>query len=460
MNIQKIKEKFKKVLEDSQQISLSDEYIDYLFEKWYENKKDFIEVFSYYNEKSPFIYELPQEFNFEVNLSFKQANYNAFCEEIENAFLNSANLISFLQACEVEDFYKNSLSKDISINDIRIKKGSKILKALKHFIENPKILELVQNRASQLIQRGKGSGTFCVSVHPLDYLSASENSYNWRSCHSLDGDYRAGNLAYMMDSSTLICYIKSSSGDTTISRFGSVKWNTKKWRMLLFMSENRDCMFAGRQYPFNVEGILDNITSMSIFEDISKKNKDYWSYRAQWANWSNTQIRNSFSINSETITLNKTYVIIDGQFQDINKIIQHNGVHQPVYYNDLLYSSCYIPYYTYNKSVLLDSDDIKFKIGADVPCANCDQFLNTGNSLYCLDCIDEEGDNDYYYCENCGSTIYYDDVTFVDGLALCPHCVDTVTTECEECGERVFNDNIIYDEDKEKFICKWCGGQE
>ena len=28
-----------------------------------------------------------------------------------------------------------------------------------------------------------------------DYLSLSENAFNWRSCHALDGEYRAGNLS-------------------------------------------------------------------------------------------------------------------------------------------------------------------------------------------------------------------------------------------------------------------------
>ena len=73
-------------------------------------------------------------------------------------------------------------------------------------------------------------------MHPLDYLSLSENTYNWRSCHSLDGEYRAGNLSYMMDKSTVICYLKSND-DVILSNFGpEVKWNSKKWRVLLYFS--------------------------------------------------------------------------------------------------------------------------------------------------------------------------------------------------------------------------------
>ena len=40
-------------------------------------------------------------------------------------------------------------------------------------------LYTLQNKASQIIQEDCVEGTVCFSVHPLDYLSISENIYNF-----------------------------------------------------------------------------------------------------------------------------------------------------------------------------------------------------------------------------------------------------------------------------------------
>jgi hypothetical protein len=58
------------------------------------------------------------------------------------------------------------------------------------------------------LQQNKITGRLCFSVHPLDFLSMSENNCGWRSCQALDGDFRAAALAYMIDSSTVVAYIE------------------------------------------------------------------------------------------------------------------------------------------------------------------------------------------------------------------------------------------------------------
>lgn len=125
----------------------------------------------------------------------------------------------------------------------------KLVKAFKYFEENPRSLEDIQNYASRIIQEDKIEGTLCFSVHPLDFLSVSENTYNWRSCHALDGEYRAGNLSYMVDRSTFICYLRGAENQKLPHFPEDVLWNSKKWRMLLYMEDKRRGLMAGRQYP-------------------------------------------------------------------------------------------------------------------------------------------------------------------------------------------------------------------
>ena len=167
-----------------------------------------------------------------------------------------------------EGFFKNEVVDDYQLYDENgnksrlIKKGTKLIKTFKYFVEDEELLHTLESRASQIIQENKVEGTLCFSVHPLDYLSISENDYNWRSCHALDGEYRAGNLSYMTDECTIICYLRGKK-ETKLPRFPeSVKWNSKKWRVLFYISNNKEMVFAGKQYPFTSEGgmkfIIDN----------------------------------------------------------------------------------------------------------------------------------------------------------------------------------------------------------
>ena len=157
-----------------------------------------------------------------------------------------------------KDFYNNILSEDYSMNNgTIIPKGMKIIKAFKYFVEDKEILTEIQDKASMLIQNTKISGYFCMSVHPLDYLSLSENTHNWRSCHALDGEYRAGNLSYMSDNCTIICYIKSEH-DAVLPRFpDDVPWADKKWRMLLHVSDDDTMVISGRHYPYESKELQD-----------------------------------------------------------------------------------------------------------------------------------------------------------------------------------------------------------
>ena len=85
----------------------------------------------------------------------------------------------------------------------------KLVRAFKFFETDKELLNEIQSVASMIIQEDKIEGTLCLSVHPLDFISSSENTHNWRSCHALDGEYRAGNLSYMLDKTTVMCYLNS-----------------------------------------------------------------------------------------------------------------------------------------------------------------------------------------------------------------------------------------------------------
>ena len=236
-----IQEQFNKVISYSQ--GIPDPQTDKLFEDWMEAKRDFIEAFG-----GKLIVEVPTKVSFTLDEDEKKVRLNDFIDTVYNRYSNDA-LGSFLEQ-ESEGFFENVVMREYESNKGTIPKGMKLVKAFKFFESDKATLASIQDCASRVIQENKIEGTLCFSVHPLDYLSSSMNTYNWRSCHSLDGEYRAGNLSYMVDKHTILCYLKGADNVILPLFPNDVPWNSKKWRMLLYVSEYWDMVFAGRQYPF------------------------------------------------------------------------------------------------------------------------------------------------------------------------------------------------------------------
>ena len=247
-DIDEIKEQFRAVIAESQ--GITDPKVDNLFQEWEKNKVDFIAMFG-----GKLIWQYPEKLTFSLDKKIREERIDDMINHISAVYRNG-QICDFIDDNR-NDFFRNQLSHDYSLADKKVPKGTKIIKAFKFFEQNKETLRLIQDYASRIIQEDKIEGYFCISVHPLDYLSSSQNSYNWRSCHSLDGEYRAGNLSYMGDASTVVCYIRGEH-EERIPLF-PFPWNSKKWRMLLHFSEQRDFVFAGRQYPFSSGGVLDFI---------------------------------------------------------------------------------------------------------------------------------------------------------------------------------------------------------
>ena len=192
-----IKEQFKAVIRYSQ--GIEEPKIDYIFREWEENKKRFLYLFG-----GP-IYEWPVPVEFSLDDNQKRQRAMEFADIVADSF-NNSDLAGFIDD-NIDTFFENKVSND---NYHGIPKGMKLLKAFKYFEDNKCSLRNIQDMASQIIQEDKIRGTICFSVHPLDFLSSSENTYNWRSCHSLDGEFRAGNLSYIVDDSTFMVYLKGA----------------------------------------------------------------------------------------------------------------------------------------------------------------------------------------------------------------------------------------------------------
>lgn len=442
-----IKKDFKKVIRYSQ--GIEDPQVDALFYKWLEAKRDIIEAWG-----GKYIVETSTSVTFELSDKEKQNRVNEFINAVDDMYHNN-ELVEFLDWLTHNEVFKNHLERDYHYgSDKKITKGTKVVKALKHFESNERALRNIQDQLSMIIQEDKITGTLCFSVHPLDFLSSSENTYHWRSCHALDGDYRSGNLSYMMDKSTIICYLRKADELKRLPNFPEdVLWNSKKWRMLLYLSDDWNAMFAGRQYPFFSPNALD-LVQMFLLRSLGK-NSTYWS---PWYNDYIDTFPRKKTINLSDSNLHDRIICMGGRLYGMKELVK--DCKNPLHFNDLLKSSCYIPYYSWNR---YKADNLKFHIGESVPCLHCNggDNLSYTSSMMCNPCeiTFGEGEDDYFaYCGCCERRAYRDDMYYVRGLddLVCPDCFNREVKECDCCGEYWYTSDIEYNHTRNQYMCPGC----
>ncbi len=452
--IQDIKPDFDRVISYSQNIANPKTQV--LLESWYAAKKDIIKAMG-----NKLIVESGEPITLYLSEEARESRLNEFIDIVEYNYNNEA-LASFLEYCR-KDFFTNHLSEDYARYGIRIPKGTKIVRAFKYFEDHESVLQELQTRASMIIQENSVTGTFCISVHPLDFLSASENTHKWRSCHALDGEYRSGNLSYMCDKSTIMCYLKSDSELHKLPSFPEdVKWNSKKWRMWLFLEDNREALFAGRQYPFFSESGLTLAKEFYINYCGAKSH--------HWSKWYDDFIidfprkENSASRRDRNL-YNGRNVMLRGRVYGMVDLVQ--DVKNPLHFNDLIYSTCYVPYYCWNYYPSDDSKPLHFSIGSSVACLECGKAPiceGDGGSMKCWDCemeVATKENRNFVHCVCCDRRMvrinsYYGEN--VNGW-LCEECLQNETSECDNCGEVWYNVDIVYDREKKKHLCPCCRGE-
>lgn len=447
-NIDAIKDQFREVIRYSQ--GIPDPQIDYIFREWEVNKKRFIDRFG------GLVFEWPEPIEFTLDPVEKKKRAMDFVECVSCTFDNE-ELAEFLDL-NLETFFENKVSNS---GGKKIPEGMKLIKAFKYFESNKQALRDMQDIASQMIQENKVKGTLCFSVHPLDFISSSENTYNWRSCHALDGEYRAGNLSYMVDETTFMVYLKGSD-DCILPAFpGSVKWNSKKWRMLIHASTNDYLMFAGRQYPFSSKSGIDLV--LNIYNNMLSN--DQWSkYRAWCEDYIDSYVPVHAEDGENAHLLATKYLVYRDRLVAIDDVVKQGN--NALNYNDVLYSTCYkYPYYAilngwHNELWLKDSPIV---VGGEVPCLHCgNELIFNAETMRCDDCELNYGfeDNDNYgHCDCCGCRIHYDDAYYVGDDYVCDHCFNNECFVCDNCGEAYYNSEkhcVEVEQDEVEYMCSHC----
>lgn len=448
-DLNEIQKQFNEVIAYSQDID--NPKTDELFSKWLEAKSHYIALFG-----GDLIYETEIERSYNLDPQAQKKKISRLLDAIYEDPRVSDELGVFIERFRDRFFEKTTDYEFHCLNGDVIPKGMKIIKAFNHFISNKVVLEEYQNFASRIIQENKIKGRLCFSVHPLDFLSMSESTLKWRSCHALDGEYRAGNLAYMIDEATVICYIKTDT-DKILPNFpSSVLWNDKKWRMLLYFSEGMDMVFASRQYPFESKEILNYLLNSGLLCNLF--------HLGAPSNWDENWREDSFYTVGHK-SLKEVYFPYQGYLHEIRDIFyeEKNTDFPKLAFNDVVSSSTYKPMWIakYDYSSCGDRDKYPMFHVADklVPCLDCGDYeLTQSDMMVCKECYD-----DYYcdhiYCERCGRRIYADDNSYEvsSGGTVCYDCAMESTVVCDHCGMLEFrNIAISVDGDGEAILCPHC----
>lgn len=453
---EEIKEQFREVIRYSQ--GIQEPKVDGLFDTFKEKKYFFYHLFGdrlIWEDTTPRAYHFTQK--------ERDERVDAFLSKVQDHY-DQYTLKCFIEE-QREGFFENRVVKDWTYDDIVIRAGTKLLKAFKHFVSDDKMLRKIQDEASAIIQEDKIVGKLCLSIHPLDFLSTSENTLNWRSCHALDGDYKAGNLSYMMDSATIIAYIKTDN-DVKLPNFpNSIRWNNKKMRTLIFVSEDRRMILAGRSYPFSNMEVL-SIIHEKLTHMINNHNQ--YSRFLRWSDWNNWQIRTveSSPFWDYKVFLESPYILMpDERLVALDElIIDKSSLH----YNDLLYSSVYIPYYSYVGGAT--SHSTRVEIGGNVPCLYCgDYYITEHSRMMCDDCEEAYGkldNDDFCFCEECGRHLRIENAIWVndDSVPVCKYCAPDVVAKCDNCDTKWLLKDLVFHyreyESNPKKYCECCNNKK
>lgn len=330
------------------------------------------------------------------------------------------NLTHFLS---IESLVKNTYngkSFEIIIPDqkhpLQINRGCKIVKTLGKLanIFNIDGFEEFRLKHSMVLNQKNFRGTLCLSIHPLDYMTMSDNDSNWDSCMSWQkpGEYREGTVEMMNSSCVIVAYLKAENDMPLFHWNEECKWNNKRWRKLYVVTP--DLMTGIKGYPYN-----DKILEAEIFKwllELAKTNCPYCKYDESIPyNYGDT-----FRYHEVEMSVVYKFKVMYDDFHGV-----HIGHFAPTILDKLN------KYNTY-----------ELMVSGPTMCLECGTAWDSTSSwdtqsLLCPDCTGE------VKCHECEDFISLDSVHEVEGFYLCNYCVENYTNKCDYCEELYYKENTI-----------------
>ena len=282
---------------------------------------------------------------------------------------------------------ENDYAFDWDGKRVKFNKGTKVTKLFRFFIKESELDTLIKVYATIFNQKTI-KGDLCLSVHPLDYFSVSDNQCGWNSCFSVrDGSYRISTTGLLTSPNTMVAYL--SSGDVEYETYDkSMTWNNKKWRAYVTMSHDQKTFHIGREYPYSNSALRQKIVEMI----------------------------------AELTGL---------EYQEVDREIYINT--PDAFYNDGFY-------HLYEATNIEDDERVdELDIAEDCYCMECGTTydLEGVNGMCCISCHPECHEDYMGTCTLCDTHIFdYEDYSYIisRGEYVCECCSHELSC-CEECNE-------------------------
>ena len=340
-------------------------------------------------------------------------NYKSYLELIHYNFINARELSS--------NSYSGStfiIPADETHKEIKVETGSKVVKVLGKIAERYNIpgFEEFRLEHSRCLNSAKLEGQLCFSIHPLDFITMSENDNKWESCMnwSHQGCYRMGTVEMMNSPFVVVAYIASKKNMT---RFG-YEWNNKRWRQLFVVTPE---VIAGiKAYPY-------------YHEDLSK-----------FAAIELAKILNETGAHYDLASLGM--YSMEEEYRDMLYPVNKDNTEKPIeFYTQVMYNdfgltnahAC-----VFNEDYNVNPTVCSYDYSGATQCVWCGKrIFNTerddegyliipGSVLCCEDCGAPTK-----ICPACGHTVREDQLIKIDGEVICEDCRSYRTAVTYPSGE-------------------------
>ena len=392
--------------------------IDDVLREWADSKRTL-----YHTLGDKFIVEFPIEYSRPISdiaddcwkETVYQSKFNKFLSNLMSEFW-CATTVDSMFIHNIDNMATNTINIEAPISvqhkltqkTIVIQPGAKYFRTLHHLVKEcggkyDNIFEEFRIRISQITNQRSLKGTMCISIHPMDFITMSDNSYGWDSCMKWvddTGDYRMGTVE-MMNSPIVVCaYLKGNEpfnfGWNKNDEFTT--WNNKKWRELFVVTP--ELITEIKSYPYDNEeftkAVMDTLLALSKENDGNEYDTEvYWT--------------RSTHVNSRGMRL---------QF----------GTYENGMYNDF---GCY----RNNKGHLMHYNS---QIMENI--TDCNNYYITYSGVKT--------------CMICGN--YIDDYSADPKEVVCEKHGYYTSTTCSCCGRRLVSDNIFYSDWTEQEYCEEC----
>jgi len=404
----------------------------------------------------PFEYDRPSaDLNFEAkellyNAKFKESYHRFYHDIIVPRFkAGSDERIFFNSLLDVDNLVENKVydsikyKKDENSNLLQISKGTKLIRACQkviNYFKNEWTFEGFEEfrlAHSMLLNNKKNKGELCFSIHPLDFMTMSDNASSWSSCMTWveDGCYHIGTVEMMNSNCVLCCYIKSNDTDFNFSKDKEDSenwiWNNKKWRQLAYVT--KDIIMSGKAYPYQ-NNAFSTIVITKI-KELAKANLN-WDY--EFGPESYRDMIHLF----ETYSINRARDYMKYNPRKHNIIWDTRGMYNDMINDHITNYMCYRNKVKHTKII---------NVSGKAPCLCCgnqvieendydsnlynERYRNVG-SVVCPECY-----NNTPYCElgdhTMGPLKKPLDITFESGTSIvsCPTCFHDSLRICDCCGK-------------------------